>query len=927
MANDFTGFMPEETGAEQVRVESFFKPNLQLLDKALATRQTMYNTNLDTMAKAKAKVEEVNSLEGFDRNEWFKMQEDYDKEIGNIMSLYEGDLSKANAELYGFTTKVGKDFGIHGKATAINERALGYMMNKKELDKRLAEKKITQGQYWRLQEELEKTAATGIGTDPKAYKGWRKINPIDAVDFDQFANEFLKNKEADLNASGYERSYDSGGFYIWTNKNHDVITYDSLMHELGTAYKNAAEKTNQLVDDFDYNLYKNNIKITNETYVNKYTKEANDKKTIVEQLKVTPKTREEVIKQQELLNRLQGKEDKPTGVLSKNDVIAKQLIIDKYSKLASQYEAEADRISVMNNDQLRSYYYQDYIDGEIRRLADPYAGAKSRDRVTIQRDVQKDPWIEHEIYKRNREFDRKFDNIESVVTTSEGKGMIDGKNNKTLTEAMNGLKSNKTELEKKINQLKADHQAALDSGNKALASSINNELATLNRQYQETNSKIATLNNAQFELDEKMKEAGFSGNKEIVYDYLGFFINNLPLGSFQGFSDSKQFNTKHYALIASLNEIERKTKFGTADIEEIKKKPISEINKVLYETYKGGGKYFHPRLRNATDWMSEKLYDDSYLINETQEGFNIKYLRSKIENNTNHYFKKSNSDLFLTEQTEFFSTPFDKGNVSLNRVRSSYANALANNPHGFKTYENEQADKALNGKVFYDKDNKEVRVDLSKTKPEDIGIARKSMNGIMYMQVRLRDRAGEVIYERDGTPATEWVVSNNPTAWESDVRQLALENISALTQRVANGSSNFSEDKLRLNPNAYNEYLKDENQHFLNHLGQLASVNYLSDWQRNGAHTLKKGDAIFLPDGDGQYYAIAREKSGQWAMYSAVENPSGELQINTKQGPIELPVPSLGGYMGYSGSGTTYYFNSADELAKAVQFINLYPVK
>jgi hypothetical protein len=87
MATDLTGFMPEETGAEQLRVESFFKPNLALIDKVLATRQTMYNTNLDAMAKAKAKVDEVNALEGFDKQEWFKMQEDYDKEIEGIMYL------------------------------------------------------------------------------------------------------------------------------------------------------------------------------------------------------------------------------------------------------------------------------------------------------------------------------------------------------------------------------------------------------------------------------------------------------------------------------------------------------------------------------------------------------------------------------------------------------------------------------------------------------------------------------------------------------------------------------------------------------------------------------------------------------------------------------------------------------------------------
>ena len=413
--SDYTGFMPEETGADQVRVESFFKPNLALIDKVLATKQDKYNSNLDALAKAKAKIAEVNTLEGYDRNRWFELQDDYDKEVEKVLGLFDGDLSKADAELSTFTGRVGRDFGIHGEANALNERALGYMKNKQELDQRYAKGKITQGQYWKLSKELEDTKEIGIGKNSKQWNSWRKINPMDAIDFDKFANEFLKNKEKSLVQDGWTKSKD-GDFYKWVNNEHKYITYESVMDELSQAYIQKAETTGQLTDDFEYNLYKNRIDITADTYINKYSDELNKFQQIQQNLNTLKgKELQQYINSLGLTNPL--KED---GLVGSQTKAAREGLLDYAAKNMQKYQGEVDRITEMKDDQdrLRNVYYQDYIWTEARRLSHPYAGAKSMDERKQLMQLRKDPFVDVAIHAAKRKIDKEMEAVQPIINAS-----------------------------------------------------------------------------------------------------------------------------------------------------------------------------------------------------------------------------------------------------------------------------------------------------------------------------------------------------------------------------------------------------------------------------------------------------------------------------------------------------------------------------
>ncbi len=946
MATDFTGFMPEETGAEQVRVESFFKPNLQLIDRVLATRQQMYNTNLDAMAKAKAKDDEVNALEGYDKEEWFKMQQKYDNEIAGIMALYEGDLSKANAELYGFSTSVGKDFGVHGKATAINERALGYMMNKKELDKRLAEGKIERGQYWRLEEELERTKDIGIGTDAKAYNSWRKINPIDAIDFDEFATKFLATKESDLIADGWKRKSDEAGYHVWENVNRDVITYESILKELGDAFRAKAQKTGQLVDDFDYNLYKNQIKMTNVEYVNKYTAAAAEKRKVIEQLKATPKTNEEKIAQHKLLNDLQGKETQATGILTSNDVATKQLIIDKYEEVAKNFEAEADKVKVLNNDQLRAYYYEDYTNSQIRRLADPYAASKSRDKVTIQRDMKENQWLELEIYRRKKEIDKQYEAVEPIVNTSEGVRLSNADQIKSMTKVLTDLNKDRKDIEGELNQLNADY-------NKTKNEAIMNKIVTLKAKLGQTIARINSVSQAQFKIDNQMKELGMTTNSEIVSNHLSDFVKGLgvPTSQFSYFYpywQNRKFNSNHYSLVAALTSEERKRIFKTDDIEQIKKMDITDVNLYLH-TY-----YHNPNsaaFKRAVQWTSDNLHDEAYdipyqTVREDASGMDIeridilpfKALRDKVERNSDKYIQKSNQGIVITPQAEFFYTDPEKGNAPMVDFMRSLLPTFQSNPAAFKNSLGKQITLELPKTKYYTSDGKEAVADLRTVQPGDISIPKEPLDGIMYGQIPLRDGAGKLLYEKDRQgkliPATTWFVPDNQSNWNSNLSAMGLANMNSTITRVKAGITSQGNDKLaNLNDNERMQYFETDNNNYINHLSQVAAVEYVTTWQTAGLTNLRRGEKTYLPDGKGGYYAIARGyyndgkwiASDQYGLYGTSTNEKGELQIDTQ--PRPLIKPHLGTAIGVIKPQSGLLFNSLNELGQAVQFTNTYQIK
>jgi hypothetical protein len=691
--------------------------------------------------------------------------------------------------------------------------------------------------------------------------------------------------------------------------------------------------------------------MTNAEYVNKYTSAATEKRKVIEQLKATPKTNEEKIAQHKLLNDLQGKETQATGILTSNDVATKQLIINSYEKVAKDFEAEADKVKVLNNDQLRAYYYEDYTNSQIRKLADPYAASKSRDKVSIQREMKQDPYLELEMYRRKKQIDKEWDAVEPLVTTSPGVTLNNADQVKSMTKILTDLNKNRKDIEDKLNELNRDY-------NKTKNPVLMNEIVTLKAQLNKTVARINTVSQAQFKIDKQMEEQGMNTNSSLVTKHIGNFINILNKPGYTGVTT---FNSNHYALIAPMNSEERKKLFGTDDIEKIKKQNITDINKKLHQTYNynfadpASYAKISERIQKAVDWTSDNLYDESYDIpytyelntflspewggGTTQSVNPFEQLRNQIQQNSDEYVRKSNQAIFITPQAEFLHTDPEKGNAAMVTFIKSLAPAFTQNPHSFKNSLGNQITLELDKKVFYKGDGKTVgKADLRAVKPGDISIPKEPLNGSMYGQVPLRDSEGNLLFEKNTkgvlVPATTWFVPDNEANWNSALLTMGLENMNATITRVSRNAANYGKDNLiNLNNNERMQYFETDNNAYINHLSQVAAVNYVTTWQQAAkGNSIAKGKVVFLPDSKGGYYAIARgfydngvwKESEQYGLYGARENEKGELEIDKK--PTELYQPHLGVRIGVMKPETKLLFNSLNELGQAVQFFNSFEI-
>jgi len=249
-----TRILPGNLGADQTRADFFFKPNIQLLGQALATKQKDYDTKLVDFKKLKAKVSEVPSLEGYDRKRHTEKQLGYQKSIDNIMNLYNGDLTKSTAQAEELFGVVGKDFGIHGEMTAIKNRHTGYMTNYKDVTTRRKDGDITKAQEYQLKRKLAQTRDVGIGTDHTQYNPWGDVNLTDAVNRPEFLEKFVANAKESSNATWGQGSSRTSptGVLEWRKDKDTWISEKELLEQASSALRNELKKTGELEAEWTY---------------------------------------------------------------------------------------------------------------------------------------------------------------------------------------------------------------------------------------------------------------------------------------------------------------------------------------------------------------------------------------------------------------------------------------------------------------------------------------------------------------------------------------------------------------------------------------------------------------------------------------------------------------------------------------------------
>lgn len=912
---DFTGFMPEETGAEQIRVESFFKPNLQLLDRVLATRQQMYNTNLDTMSKAKAKVEEVNSLEGFDRKEWMTMQESYDKDIQGIMSLYEGDLSKANTELSGFTSKVGKDFGIHGKATAINERALGYMMNKKELDKRLAEGKIEHPQYWKLNKELEDTKEIGIGTDNKAYKGWRKINPIDAIKFPEFATKFLANKKADLKLRGYDMSQ-RGDFIEFTKKGAESISYDEVMEELSTAYNAEAEKTGQLRDAFDYHVYNNKINLTRDSYIQAWSGKVSEYQDRINKLSTLKGT-----ELQEYINSIGG-QIKVDNIIDTETITTKMALLDQAKNYIKKYNEKIDVVAddtKFNQQQVENLYYREFIDSEARKQADPYARAISHSRDILEHDVHKDPRADFEYAKALKTWEKLQEQVAPITNYTHGE-TIDVE---SLLKAKEGLRSKETELEQMTGKLN-DPNSKLTK----------EERIKLQREIEAKSADIYNIKSNYEHIRKNMQENGYKPTDELLSEELirlTSIVDPKKLALYEHTTsmignDYKNYIEQKEALLSGLSNEQLKAMFGETNIANIIKNDfgknvpaeqkaniVKSIIGLYYEDQSGAMKnrfieYSENRIGESTGGVTEIF---SFGRTSAQTYWNS--LKNKNEEEIVNYTEdKTVKKLTMTSQTITVDPSIKEHAV--NREVSAWSEEYGANSSGYNNINGTQFD--VTGKKFYNSKGEEVPESKSKSV---LQFTTHAVNGKFGFIVKHKDEAGNPLFDSDDVnkrkESQSFMIPQNQSkkdGMRASLDRIGLAEMNWAVSAFAGQTGRYLTPEVQAaiaDPQRKNRYDKG--------LEIVALSEYMGNLQEQGVHIMKNNSDKLVTFND-KRLSLYRTPGGTYQLYmpKADGTPDFHKKIKT------FDANDAYGYNANTNAplGIKDNFGSIEDISKSIYF-------
>jgi hypothetical protein len=943
---DFTGFMPEETGAEQIRVESFFKPNLQLLDRVLGTRQQMYNTNLDTMAKAKAKVEEVNSLEGFDRNEWMNMQENYDKDIQGIMSLYEGDLSKANGELSGFTSKVGKDFGIHGKATAINERALGYMMNKKELDKRLAEGKIEHQQYWKLSKELEDTKDIGIGEDAKAYKGWRKINPMDAVKFPEFAAKFLAHKKADLRLKGYSMNQ-RGDFIEFTKTGAETISYDEVINELTTAYNAEAEKTGQLRDAFDYHVYNNKINLTKDSYIQTWSGKVSEYQDRINKLSMLKGTQ-----LQEYINSIGG-QLKVDNIIDTEVITTKMALIDQAKRYVEAYNEKIDVVADdtrFNQQQVENLYYREFIDSEARKQADPYARAISHSRDILEHDVHRDPRADFNYAKALKDYEKLDEQVAPIVNYTHGETI----KVESVIKAREGLKMKKSEL-KDLEERMVNNPMTMSPQYKKL----------LQNRIDEKKTEIYNIETNYNHIQQEMRSKGYVATDDLLHGELKRLTSISDPSQLQAFesqvktgNDYKEYLDNKEMLLSGLSDAQKKTLFNgeTNNAKIIKTyfakqtepsvlQRIDDLSIFDARTWSGAGRpdHFEIAKRNANlvsqmvnmynqdesgemagrfiNYVGDKISEtdggttELLAMGRTSADAGFNRLRNQNEENVTS-FTENNTIEYLTKTTETITVDPTINNHVINQQAKAWHHNYATNSAAYLDINGKQFD--LTSKTFYNAKGEIVSADKHKS---TIELAAAPVNGRKVFIVKHRDSEGKPLYDKpDVKNRKEYQSMISPVNEDEDGLSRSMQTIGLSELNWAKTAFRDKTGKY-LSQGEQQEADDQRRSRYDGGLKILAYDTYMPLLQKQKIDILPL-DGSKLVNFGGRNLSVHRDVNGVYAVYMPYTEGSSKGKPNFAK-PVEFYNPNNAYDIGVGRSvpdENKTEFGSIEELSKSLYY-------
>lgn len=348
-----------------------FQPNFDLMMKSMMANQQFYDKAMEALGKS------ANAASPKDAEYRDKVKAEYDALASQVTESYMNEgVETGQQQLRTALQSIKKDVAPGGRYYELEKNYAAAQEAMKEQRKRVNEGKLTDAAYY--MSVVDPLSRFQTFNDDGTTNSFSITPRQDSIKLDEFAAEFLKHKEADLEEQHFERGRDESGNIVWRKQGHKQIKQEELMRELSAAYRNATRTTGQLMDEYKYTQRMTGI--TPQDYIQGKNAELMQGKQELEQaLNDLENKKENPYLQALVANQKYLRDDDKESISTRNKIKSQlQAQIDSY-------QHDINKLLELDTPEKQSRGAYDLWENQkITQAILPYAEAKSYDNITTE---------------------------------------------------------------------------------------------------------------------------------------------------------------------------------------------------------------------------------------------------------------------------------------------------------------------------------------------------------------------------------------------------------------------------------------------------------------------------------------------------------------------------------------------------------------
>ncbi len=361
-----------------------------------------YNLWLDTLDKQQALYDSRNNIVTPEH-----LREDSPfvaKSIGGIEGLSKqavdlytsGDVSAGNRLLRQAQQKQVELWRPGGQFYQAKQNYTQYSAFAQKQKERLEKGEITSEQYKQsVESPLAKYGQQG-GLEKNAQLNL--LGRTNAINPDEFLQDYLKNYESDLTQSGYKLSRENGKL-VYRKSETEKIDYDEVLKDSKSALSNAMSQTGQLQDMLDVRT--GGQQMSMQPHIDKYTQGLTSQQDVKNKLST--------LSNPELITYFESKGI--TGVNKNNVGALKTKALEQTNAQISSFESKIKDLNSITDPNEINKFNRDYLtDNYLTGVTKPYASAKSFEKSKTFQDVYSDPYVDFSLDKQLAKFKQDLEN-------------------------------------------------------------------------------------------------------------------------------------------------------------------------------------------------------------------------------------------------------------------------------------------------------------------------------------------------------------------------------------------------------------------------------------------------------------------------------------------------------------------------------------